>query len=207
MEKEHKEKEKEEHHKEETPKTKKPDYKTIFIIVGVALVAIVIFQSLLLTGVIGGKGTTDINKLIREITPTGTPDYGSATGVSYDRIESSLPIMAGWHSSISLDGADLDRYIKVATSENTACEYCCGIGNRGFGTSEGQIACGCSHNVAFSGLTKYLIKNSDYSNEDIIKEIVNWKILFFPQDAVVDELQARGINPEAAGLPAMVGGC
>lgn len=153
------------------------------------------------------SGTPTLQQVLEEITPTGTPDYGEEAGVSYEEVESSLKTLMGYHREIELSGDHKDRYIGIATSENTACEFCCGIGNAGFGRSDGSIACGCSHNLASSGLTKWLIKNTDYTDQEIKDEIQNWKVLFFPRDSVKEELERRNINPESAGLPAMVGGC
>lgn len=152
-------------------------------------------------------GSDVVNQVLAEITPTGTPDYGDDAGVSYDEVVAGLNTLSGYHRSISLDGDDLERYKKIATTQDTACRYCCGIGTAGFGRSDGNIACGCSHNVAFSGLTKWLLKNTDYSDEQIIDEIHKWRVLYFPEPSVRQELEKRGISPESAGLQKMVGGC
>lgn len=182
----------------------------------IVLVGIIVFQFFLVSSLMSGIGTgsvtgattnSDVNALIAEIMPSGTPDYGNEAGVSYDSVEQSLQTLIGYQQSISLTGSDQDRFIEIATTPDTACEYCCGIGNAGFGTSDGSIACGCGHNIAFGGLTKWLIKNTDYTNEQIIQEISKWKILFFPGPAVASELQARGIDPATAGLASQVGGC
>ncbi|NIO22356.1 MAG: hypothetical protein GTN76_16930, partial [Candidatus Aenigmarchaeota archaeon] len=113
-------------------------------------------------GTSAGSGAED---LLSEITPTGTPDYGGDANISYDKVEESLDVMVGYDEKITLSGAERSRYIKIGTSEDTACEFCCGIGDAGFANEEGQIACGCSHNIAFSGLTKWLIQNGSYSDE------------------------------------------
>lgn len=169
------------------------------------------------TGTETESGTTNTSKttsekatlqqILKEITPTGTPDYGKETGVSYEEVESGLKTLVGFHQTVSLSEDEKQRYASIATTKETACEFCCGIGEAGFGTSDGRIACGCSHNVAFSGLTKWLIKNSDYSDQQIVNEIRNWKVLFFPRGAVQKELEKRNIEPESVGLPGMVGGC
>lgn len=153
--------------------------------------------------------TTDSSSsdLYAEIAPKGTPDYGSGAGVSYDRIEESLNTLVGYDKEITLSGADKERYIKIGTSKETACEFCCGIGEAGFGTAGGEIACGCGHNIAFSGLTKWLIQNSNYSDEQIVEEIKKWKILFFPKGTVAKETQKRGISPDSTDLPSQQGGC
>lgn len=151
--------------------------------------------------------TGSLSGFLAQITPKGTPDYGQKAEVSYDKVEESLDALVNYDKSITLTGADKNRYIKIGTSKETACEYCCGIGDEGFATEEGEIACGCSHNYALSGLTKWLITNSTYSDEQIISEIGKWKILFFPEPAAREEAQKQGISPESIGLPSQVGGC
>lgn len=155
----------------------------------------------------GSRTGISLQQIIDEITPTGIPDYGAQAGVSYENVEAGLRTLMGYHDSISLNGNNQQRYINIATTRGTACEFCCGIGEAGFGTSNGQIACACSHNIAFSGLTKWLIENTDYTDQQIIDEIHKWKVLFFPQGSVEKELQKRNINPESVGLKSMVGGC
>ena len=136
-----------------------------------------------------------------DIVPKGTPDYGAMAGVSFDNVESSLNKLAQYHNSIKLEGNDMQRYIKIATTKGTACEFCCGIGEGGFGTSNGQLACACEHNIAFSGLTKWLIKNTDYSDEQILQELQKWKTSFFPGPMTQKRQGSSG------QLPSQVGGC
>lgn len=157
--------------------------------------------------VVGTTKGISATGLFAEITPKGTPDYGEKTGVSYDKVEESLSTLVKYDEEITLSGANKERYVKIGTTKETACEFCCGIGEAGFATKEGEIACGCSHNIAFSGLTKWLIRNSSYSNEQIVEEVKKWKILFFPEPAVKKEAEKRGIPPESIGLPSQQGGC
>lgn len=159
------------------------------------------------TGSTNKNSGTTLNEIVQEITPTGTPDYGKKAGVSYEKVEEGLETLANFHSSISLSDKNKQKYINIATTKGTACEFCCGIGNNGFGTKDGRLACGCSHNVAFSGLTKWLLENTDYNDEKIISEIEKWKVLFFPQGSVEKELEKRNIDPTTVGLPDMRGGC
>lgn len=154
-----------------------------------------------------GTGSASIQTIMDEVVPKGTPEYGGMAQVSFDNVDSSLQTLVGYHMSIQLDGEDLQRYIKIGTTRETACEFCCGIGERGFANSDGNILCGCSHNIAFSGLTKWLIKNTDYNDEQIVEAIKDWKGVFFPGPMVSKELARRGINPESVGLPAIQGGC
>lgn len=151
--------------------------------------------------------TITLQQIIKEIIPTGTPSYGKEAGVSYDKVEESLVTLIKYHNTILLSDNEKQRYISIATTPETACEFCCGIGERGFGTNEGELACGCSHNIAISGLTKWLIKNTDYTNQKIIDEIHKWKVLFFPKEALKKELKKRNIQPESVNLPSIRGGC
>lgn len=145
-----------------------------------------------------GTGAT-LQQIVEEITPTGTPDYGTEAGVSYDKVEEGLKTLTGY-TALSLTSDEQQRYDAIANTDGTACNYCCGA------TKLAQN-CGCSHNKALQGLTKWLIKNTEYSNDQILKEIHNWQILFFPKPTVQEELQRRNINPESVGLPSMRGGC
>lgn len=194
------------------------EIKTMNIMMGllVVLLLVTIFQSYQISKLSGievatttssTSGEDQLQQILAEITPTGTPDYGKKAGVSYDDVEGSVRTLAEYLQSITLSGDEQARFIDVGTTRGTACEFCCGIGGAGFGTSDGQVACGCAHNVAFGGLTKWLIQNTKYTNQQIVDEIQKWKILFFPQGTLERELAARNINPEAVGLPAMRGGC
>ena len=198
-------------------KTQVSDMPVITALLAVLLI-ITVFQSFQIaqlssngTGFTATKSTSGsgmtAEEILAEITPTGTPDYGQAAGVSYDNVEAGLSILTGYERSIALTGNDQQRYIEVATTQGNACEFCCGIGDAGFGTADGRLACGCSHNIAFGGLTKWLIQNTDYTNEQISGEIQKWKVLFFPEGSVTKELERRNIAPESVGLKSMVGGC
>lgn len=182
--------------------------KTTTIAIGVFVIALIIgfFAGRISIG-LTGRASLSADQVLAEITPKGIPDYGLEAGISYDNVETSLITLVGYDQSIQLNLEQQKRYMTIAITLDTACEYCCGIGNKGFGTADGRIACGCSHNIAFSGLTKWLIKNSKYTNAQIVQEIQKWKILFFPKDAVKEEIQKKGISPESVGLPSMIGGC
>jgi hypothetical protein len=194
----------------------KKDNKISYVIVGILsiLLVITVFQSyqislltsemenVKITGAVIGTSTNKDNTLqqiLEEITPKGTPDYGEEAGVSYDKIEESLRTLVGYRT-ISLNGAEEERYNTIANTEKTACHYCCGA-------SRLSQNCGCSHNIALQGLVKWLIKNTEYSNDQILGEIRKWQILFFPRPTLQEELEKRNINPESVGLPAMRGGC
>ncbi len=148
-----------------------------------------------------------MQEILKEITPTGTPDYGQKAGVSYDNPTQSLSVLRAYDKSVILDASQKKRYIKVGTTPLTACEFCCGVGEKGFANAGGSLACGCAHNVAFSGLTKWLIKNSSYTNNQIVSEIGRWKVLFFPKGSVEKEIKKRGVTPSGGEIPSMQGGC
>lgn len=200
-----------------TKKVKEESKITIGILV--IVLAITMFQSyqifklsseiknIKITGAVVGISTTGsetsesstLQQILEEITPKGTPDYGKKAGVSYDKVEESLRTLTGY-TTLPLSSEEQQRYDEIASTEGTACNYCCGV-------TKLTQNCGCSHNIALQGLTKWLIKNTDYSNDQILQEIRKWQILFFPRPTLEEELQKRNIQPESVGLPAMRGGC
>ncbi len=122
-----------------------------------------------------------------EIAPTGVPAiYGTELGISYDDISTSnaskadatINKLALLDTSIQLQGAELQRYVKIASS--IACEYCCGANT--LVNVDGSAACGCAHSYAMRGVGKYLIKQhgSEFSDLQILEEMGKWKVLFFP---------------------------
>ena len=152
------------------------------------------------------------------IIPKGTPEiYGKELDISYDDVSLSNPRladqtiekMAYLDRTISLEGKNLERYIKI-TSE-ISCEYCCGVQSIIFRKEDveardllieqaiasgeisesdadqyrikaGDAACGCAHSFAMRGLAKYLISEHDeeFTNEEILTELAKWKTLYFP---------------------------
>lgn len=159
-----------------------------------------------------------IAQIAAEVLPVGVPDiYGEELGISFDSADTDVRTLADLERSISFDSlteTQKQRYGEIATTEYTACEYCCGVGSKGFGTVEGKVICGCAHNLGFSGLTKYLLQNheDEYTNEEIINEVQKWKAVFFPKQTIVKEVQLRADAGEIsqsslALLPDMVGGC
>lgn len=157
-------------------------------------------------------------KRIKEsIIPSGAPGYGSQLEVSYNQADQAVEVLASLEQKIgkeSLTSKEKERYVEIGTTEGTACEFCCGL-DEGFARSNGQRACGCAHNRAFSGLTMWMIQNG-YSNQEILSEVSNWKSSFFPKQTLTQRLQQmKKDNPEVekileefpAFLPQMVGGC
>ena len=149
--------------------------------------------------------------------PSGTPKYGKKLNVSYDQAGKAVDTLAELEGKIGFENLSKKqkaRYVKIGTTQGTACEYCCGL--KTFGKKDGQRACGCKHNIAFSGLTMWMLKNG-YKDEEILKEIANWKASFFPKQTLSKKLEelkksgdpdAKNILKEFPGfLPSMVGGC
>jgi len=148
---------------------------------------------------LGGTQKTQNNDVIQlSVLPTGIPRiYGEELEVSYDDIsadnvqttETAIAKLAVLDEQLTLEGADLDRYISIAGK--ISCEYCCGAPS--IITSEGKAACGCAHSYAMRGLAKYLIKNhpAEFSDEQILEEMAKWKTLFFP---AVHEQKAKSLK-------------
>ena len=145
--------------------------------------------------------------------PSGTPEYGDALGVSFDDPVNSLATLANMLPSIKAqvereNPEAFARYVNLASQPyGVSCEYCCGVGPAG-ADKKGNSRCGCQHNPALLALTLYLASNTDYSDAEILYEVMRWKTLFFPQKMI--ELGGKIAGGDAAvlqKLPGMVGGC
>lgn len=143
---------------------------------------------------------------LEEIKKEVLTEEGSATGYGLTFSNNGIKTLVGYASSIELSGDEQTRYVSIGNQPDTACEYCCGIGERGALTQDGRIACGCEHNIAITGLIRYLIKEG-YSDEEILQEIQKWKSYFFPKDYLAEVLDERGVSPESVGLPVQRGAC
>ena len=147
------------------------------------------------------------------IFPTGTPDYGAELEVSFDDPIGSLdklskmyrPLMAevkqnnpeGWQRFMSLASKPL----------GISCEYCCGITSIGI-QKDGSSACGCQHNPALLTIALYLSTYTDYTDGEILREVMRWKTLFFPKNMIELAMTVAGGDTSALdNLPGMVGGC
>jgi len=142
------------------------------------------------------------------IIPTGTPDYGEALGISYDDPLEGLNKLVQVYRQVQLTGAIKERYVGLVTMPvGISCEYCCGLGAIG-ADANGNSLCGCQHNPALLGLTKWLMQNTDYTDAEITREALKWKALFFPKDMVELTYSIAGGDTSALDkLPGMVGGC
>ena len=154
------------------------------------------------------EGITDAQSAIDVMIPTGTPDYGPALGVSYDDPVAGLASLVRLDRGVQLEGDLNQRYIDLVTKPvGISCEFCCGLGAVGV-NAQGKSICGCQHNPALLGLTKWLMQNTDYTDLEILQETLKWKTLFFPKDMVNLALTVAGGDTSGlAELPGMVGGC
>lgn len=125
----------------------------------------------------------ELQDAINKVIPRGVPDvYGSELGVSFEDPVNSMNKLGQLENSISLDSAGMKRYIEAVSK--ISCEFCCGVPS--IIDRNGNPACGCAHSGAMRGLAKYLLKNhgAEYSNDQLLQELVKWKTLFFPQQMV-----------------------
>ncbi len=150
---------------------------------------------------------------IQMLIPTGTPEYGEAMGVSFDDPVKSLGYMSNalykqTDSQIRQDQEKFQRFINLASEpRGVSCEYCCGVGPAG-ADKNGRSKCGCQHNPALLGLTQWLLMNTDYSDAEILREVMKWKTLFFPKNMLDLALKISGGDTSVLeSLPGMVGGC
>ena len=144
--------------------------------------------------------------------PTGTPDYGQAMGVSFDDPLNSLNFMEKAYPALKQQAQQnpeiWQRYLNLAAApRGISCEFCCGVGAQGI-DAKGNMRCGCNHNPAIQSLTMWLMMNTDYSDAQVLKEVMRWKSLWFPRNMV--ELATKiggGDTSVLQDLPGMVGGC
>ncbi len=144
--------------------------------------------------------------------PTGTPDYGQAMGVSFDDPINSMESMARAYPALKKQAQEnpeiWQRYLNLALKPiGISCEFCCGVGNIGINRN-GDLMCGCQHLPAIHTVTLWLMLNTDYSDAEVLREVMKWKTLFFPKDMVNLALTvAGGDTSKLKDLPGMVGGC
>lgn len=156
-----------------------------------------------------------------EAIPSGIPDtYGAVLNVSFDQVQASINVMRSFDPTygkdkIVLEGADLERYIRVGSA--TACQYCCEA--RTLVKPDGVAACGCAHSQAMRGLAAYLITNypDGYTDEELVEELNRWRVVFFPKQTLIEALSARRDAGEPGieeilqefpdFMPQMVGDC
>ena len=142
---------------------------------------------------------------------TGEPEYGNMLPISYDDPLTALSYLQKYYptikSEVQKDPELWQRYLNLATKPvGISCEFCCGVGPSGI-SKDGELLCGCSHNPAIQALTLWLIKNTDYTDAEILKEDLVWKTIWFPKDMIQLGLKASGGDIDLNALPSMVGGC
>ncbi len=150
--------------------------------------------------------------VMRIMLPSGTPEYSKKLGgISFSNVEASLNYLAAWYPKIKeevrKDPELWNRYMNLATRPlGISCEFCCGVGPQGVDSS-GNLRCGCKHNPALHALVLGLIKYTNYSDAQILREAMKWKTAFYPKNMIAIGLQVAGKGSSAANLPSMVGGC
>ncbi len=145
--------------------------------------------------------------------PTGTPDYGEELGVSFDDPVGSLSILAKMYRGLKAEVEKSNpegwqRYMNLALKPvGISCEYCCGVGPIGI-RKDGSSSCGCQHNPALLSVALYLSAYTDYTDGEILREVIRWKTLFFPKKMIELGMTVAGGDTSALdNLPGMVGGC
>lgn len=145
--------------------------------------------------------------------PTGIPAYGEDLGVSFDDPTGSLATLSKMYKGLKVEVESnnpeaWERYMALASLPvGISCEYCCGLQAVGI-DKNGNSACGCQHNPALLSVALYLTAYSDYSDAEILREVMLWKALFFPKNMVEMALTVAGGDTSALkDLPGMVGGC
>ncbi len=145
--------------------------------------------------------------------PTGTPDYGGELGVSYNDPVGSLATLAKMYRGLKAEveknnPEGWQRFMNLASKPvGISCEYCCGVQAIGI-NKNGDSACGCQHNPALLTVALYLSAYTDYSDGEILREVMKWKILFFPKNMIELGMTVAGGDTSALeNLPGMVGGC
>jgi hypothetical protein len=146
--------------------------------------------------------------------PTGTPEYSEALGgITFDDPVTSLDYLARWYytlkEEIKQNNPEVwQRYLALAAApRGISCEFCCGVGPQGI-DAEGNLRCGCKHNPAAQAVALGLMKNTDYSDAQVLREVMRWKTIFFPRNMVALGVQVAGQDAsQLKDLPGMVGGC
>lgn len=144
--------------------------------------------------------------------PTGTPEYGPQLGVSFDTPVESLAVLARMYPSLKEEVKKshperFERFLNLVTNPySISCEFCCGVGPSAV-NSEGDSICGCQHNPALLSIAAYLTAYSEYSDAEILREVMRWKTLFFPKNMVEIGVRLAGGDESVLELPGMVGGC
>ncbi|MBI4454141.1 hypothetical protein HY636_05855 [Candidatus Woesearchaeota archaeon] len=156
------------------------------------------------------KTTDDVMAIML---PTGTPDYGTDLGVSFDDPVGSLSKLSKMYKGLKAEVEKNNpegwkRFMGIASMPlGISCEYCCGLKTVGV-DKNGNSMCGCQHNPAILAVTLYLSAYTDYNDGEILREAMKWKTLFFPKDMIELGMKVAGGDASSLkDLPGMVGGC
>src|SRR3989344_4546169 len=157
---------------------------------------------------------TDENDAIAIMIPTGTPEYSEALGgITFDDPVASMEYLSKWYYSLKEEVKQQhpdvwQRYLGLAARPTgISCEYCCGVGPQGI-TSDWELRCGCAHNPAAQAIALGLMLNTDYSDAEVLREVMRWKTIFFPKNMVALAMDVAGKDAsQLQSLPGMVGGC
>src|SRR3989344_8073308 len=156
----------------------------------------------------------DAQGVIDAMIPQGTPDYGVKLGISYDDPVTALQFLAyklypAIKQDVKTNSPEVwERYLNLATKPvGISCEYCCGVGPVSI-EGKGDLTCGCSHSPAIHALTLYLMKNTEMTDAEVLRETMRWKALWFPKNMVEVGLKIAGGDASVLkDVPSMVGGC
>ncbi|MBR9704574.1 hypothetical protein GOV12_04125 [Candidatus Pacearchaeota archaeon] len=180
-------------------------YESVAITLVIVMLFMIGYNSVKINAFSGGSTDNFIIPSVSasEIIPLGVPNiYGEELEISYNDVSPSDPrladktieIMSNIDRSTTLEGDDLDRYIRIVTQ--ISCEYCCGAESIIF--NDGKSACGCAHSYAMRGLAKYLITEhgNEFTDDEILMELGKWKVLFFPgiHETKASVLKSKGID-------------
>lgn len=187
------------------------------LVIAIALAGFSQYQIFTITGALANvkaaaanPGQSSLQEAVSAAIPTGVPKvYGEELGISFsDPVDGMNALLK--YEDLPLTDEQLSRYVNVGM--RISCEYCCGARTLVF--SDGRRACGCAHSYAMRGLAKYLLVNhgDEYADEQILKELADWKAVFFPKQTIekVLTMMARSGEIDASvlnELPSMVGGC
>ncbi|MBI4359870.1 MAG: hypothetical protein HY564_02130 [Candidatus Jacksonbacteria bacterium] len=155
-----------------------------------------------------GKLTGDaLNDAISLTIQQGSPNiYGEELAISFNRVQEAINVLQRFDpgfgdQKIVLNDEEKKRYTKIGLS--ISCEYCCGA--KAIVFPNGEAACGCAHSQAMRALAAYLVQKhgSEFSDDEILRELAMWKGLFFPKQMIqkmATALQSGSFTPDVAAL-------
>lgn len=152
--------------------------------------------------------------VIKIVLPSGKPEYSEKLGkITFDDAVNSLNYLARWYFSlkkeIKKNSPEVwQRYLNLAAApRGISCEMCCGVGPQGI-DENGNLRCGCAHNPALQAIALGLMKYTNYSDAEILREVMKWKTMFYPKAMIGLAVQLAGKDiSQIKNLPGMVGGC